>query len=388
MNHKNIILKYTKEKNFLGENIEYLNSKTEYNNNEKIKETEFFKNKYIKSITNYSLNKKHGLYQEYYDNLIIKKEIFYFLDKKHGIYKEWYNNGSVKIDTIYNMDLIDGYYKEFLFNGKQVYNIFYRNGIICYPDTKQKLNSSYTTHFKQLLNNDSEKHIYRYNKLEQKYLYNQFREKIKKTIYYPSSDKIKSEIYYFINGFVKEKKNFNYIGKLDGIQILKTINEDNEIVLKKRIRYKDGKIISNYNDGELVYNDNYGNSLISIPNKELIVWKACLSNDIKTLGQKVMVKLKIPRKSKRLLFINNNNIIEKSRTEYAIVEEIHSYKNPENRNYTEAISFMCKNNTKRIIYKLSNTIYAETFDNDLNNLNGKGIYYCLQYSEAEKYHYN
>ena len=54
-------------------------------------------------------------------------------------------------------------------------------------------------------------------------------------------------------GKLKNKLNYDYSGKLNGIQIYKNINKYGNIFIQKRIRYKHGKIISSPIDYELIF---------------------------------------------------------------------------------------------------------------------------------------
>ena len=152
--------------------------------------------------------------------------------------------------------------------------------------------------------------------------------------------------------------------------------------LKKKIRYRDGVIISKYNDNELIFKNNNGYSVISLPKKELIVWKLCKSNEQKYLNKFVLVKLKIQKNSKRLLFIDDNTDMFLSRSENALVLDIYSLE--DDTIIREAWAYLTPfDKSEKIIFRVGETVNSYNFDENINNINGGGIYYNLNYDDAK-----
>lgn len=337
----------------------YLEKITNYINNYKYgEEIIYFYNKKVKVISNFYYNKLDGTYLEFYENGLAYIECTYKWDVKTGYYKEWFENGILKIDCNYSMNLLNGKYKEYNKIGEIIKDYFYIYGVNQDIFYKQNYSTLLGLIYKNI-----------YDKL----------------IFYPFSEIVKSRIIYFANGEIKNKLNYDYSGKLNGIQIYKNINKYGNIFIQKRIRYKHGKIISSPIDYELIFKNKNDESMVSIANTELIGWKACLSNDEKTLNKPVIVKLKIPKNAKRLPFINDNSNIYKSRAEFAHVLDIYDYFDNEIISYKEAYSFISRN---KLIYKKKSIVFPKFFDSDINNTRSGGIHYCLSYDDACKYHDN
>ena len=359
--YNGLIQKYIKE-----DNNEYLESSTEYLSGKKNGlERIYYPNNNLKKITNYSIDDPHGNSKEYYPNGNIKSDINYWYGMRNGKYSYWWENGNLKIETNYFKNLIHENYKEYDANGNIIEKDYYIKGVKQQKKQKEtiktNINNKYTTY---------EKFYYENGRI------------IQKDIFYPFSKKVKTCIKYFPNDnkIIREKKNFNLVGKLDGIYLLRDYYKG-RIFIRKKIKYLNGNIIP-YDD--LVYKNKNKLCIISLPNVEIYGWKACLSNDPSTYGDRVMVKLKIPKRAKRLLFIEGGAEINKSRAEYAHVEEIHSFNDPNDGEYNEAYSFL--NKKKRIIYKKGEIVYPDFFDDNMNNVSSGGIYYCLLYEDAIKYH--
>ena len=373
------ICKYTKVFDINGIESDFLEKITEYKFGKKTgKELEFFRNKNIKKKVFYLMDNLHGLYTEYFENCFPKKKIEYWYGKKNGKYKEWYINGTLKKECFYNMDILDKTYKEFLYNGKLLYNILYENGNII---SNNLLDDSMKNHFFYKSSPYKTYYTFRYNYIDTKNIYEN--DKLyKKIIYYPFSYRIKTEITYFPDGTIQNKNNFNLIGQFDGIQITWHIYKNIKYI-KKQIRYRDGLIISEFNDNETIFKNNKNISILSPPNTDLIVWKKCYSNDSDSFNIPVLLKLLIPKKVKRLLFIDNNLDLFHSRAECCIIKEIISL-NSYKKNIKEAYSLSYNNISKKFIYKLGDTIKDILFNSDINNINGNGIYYNIDFDDAQK----
>ena len=269
-------------------------------------------------ITSTSMtDKKDGVYQEWHKNGTKALETTYADGEINGQYIEWHANGTQKVETTYSVGKINGKYQQWYPNGNKHIET------IC---VDRKISGLY-----QEWHSNGELHI--------------------ETTYV---DDKKHGLY---TGWYLNKNKFVDVTYIDGKKtgIYREWHEDGT-----------ERVVCEYKKDEVLrlikLVDPKGRNCI-LPEGDIIVWKACVTED----ERNVFVELMVPAAARRVTPVDKNSTY-KARVEYGTVLSITDLKGNQ---FDSAESNIY--HKKILKYYVGQEVRPDGFDPNMNNTCGQGI---------------